>query len=97
MVAERHFQDVGFSPRIAMSLGSNEAIKHSVAAGLGVAVISSLAVQSGSAGVAILDVARFPLDRSWSVVWRSDRAMTAAARRFVSHLRGQQGLEGAVG
>ena len=90
MVAESHFQDVGFSPRIAMSLGSNEAIKHSVAAGLGVAVISRLAVQAGSVGVSILDVARFPLERSWSVVWRSDRAMTVAARRFVSYLRGQQ-------
>jgi DNA-binding transcriptional LysR family regulator len=94
MVAEQHFRDAGFAPRIAMSLGSNEAIKHSVAAGLGLAVISRLAVESVPGGIAILDVAKFPLERSWSVAWRSDRAMTAAARRFVSYLQEQRGQDG---
>lgn len=46
-VALAHFADLGFEPRIAMSLGSNEAIKHAVASGLGVAVLSELAVTSG--------------------------------------------------
>jgi DNA-binding transcriptional LysR family regulator len=76
-----------------MSLGSNEAIKHAVAAGLGVAVISRLAVDSSLAprnrkgiGIAVLDVARFPIRRSWSVVWRRDQPQTLAARRFVEYL-----------
>src|SRR5512135_250302 len=45
LVAEEHFENVGFAPDVAMSLGSNEAIKHAVAAGLGVAVVSQLVVQ----------------------------------------------------
>ena len=95
LVAEQHFAEAGFLPNVAMSLGSNEAIKHAVAAGLGVAVISRLAVDSSlpprnrkGAGIAVLDVARFPIRRSWSVVWRRDHPQTLAAKRFVAYLVG---------
>jgi DNA-binding transcriptional LysR family regulator len=94
-VAEEHFAAVGFEPTVAMSLGSNEAIKHAVSAGLGVAVVSQLVVQPPSgiapggapAGLAMLQVARFPIRRHWSVVWRRDQPLTAAARRFVAYLQ----------
>jgi len=95
LVAEQHFAAAGFLPNVAMSLGSNEAIKHAVAAGLGVAVISRLAVDSSlpprhrqGAGIAVLDVVRFPIRRSWSVVWRRDQPQTLAAKRFVAYLVG---------
>jgi DNA-binding transcriptional LysR family regulator len=101
LVAEQHFAEAGFTPRIAMSLGSNEAIKHAVAAGLGVAVVSRLAVESsvparrrGGAGLVILDVARFPIRRHWSVVWRRDQLQTLAARRFVQYLEQERRLPG---
>jgi len=94
MAAEQHFAGAGFAPRIAMSLGSNEAIKHAVAAGLGVAVISRLAVTPPRAAgdpsapaLAVLKVAGFPIRRRWSVVWRRDQPRSAAARRFVDYLR----------
>jgi DNA-binding transcriptional LysR family regulator len=94
-VAEEHFAAKGFAPNVAMSLGSNEAIKHAVAAGLGVAVVSELVVQAPAAvatglapsGLAVLQVAGFPIRRRWSVVWRRDQALTAAARRFVAYLQ----------
>lgn len=44
MAAEQHFAQQGFIPNVVMSLGSNEAIKHAVAAGLGIAVLSKLAI-----------------------------------------------------
>jgi DNA-binding transcriptional LysR family regulator len=97
LVAEQHFAEAGFLPNVAMSLGSNEAIKHAVAAGLGVAVISRLAVDSSlpprhrkGAGIAVLDVVRFPIRRSWSVVWRRDQPQTLAAKRFVAYLVGSR-------
>jgi len=97
LVAEQHFAAAGFLPNVAMSLGSNEAIKHAVAAGLGVAVISRLAVDSSlparhrkGAGIAVLDVVRFPIRRSWSVVWRRDQPQTLAAKRFVAYLVGSR-------
>jgi DNA-binding transcriptional LysR family regulator len=93
LVAEHHFAHAGFEPRVAMSLGSNEAIKHAVAAGLGVAVISRLAVQPeldaprSRARLVELQVAGFPIKRRWSVVWRKDLPHTLAARRLVEYLQ----------
>lgn len=90
-VAEDHFASAGFQPRVAMSLGSNEAIKHAVTAGLGIAVLSHLAVQAElgakRARLVALDVSGFPLRRRWSLVWRKDLPQTAAARRLVEELR----------
>lgn len=90
-VAEDHFASVGFLPRVAMSLGSNEAIKHSVAAGLGIAVLSRLAVQAELQALpprlVQLQVSGFPLRRRWYLVWRKDQPQTAAARRLVEDLR----------
>lgn len=102
LVAEKHFADHGFTPRIAMSLGSNEALKHAVGAGLGLAVISALTVQagagSGTPGGATdpgapwvqLPVEGFPIQRQWSIVWRSDAPLAAPAQRFVAYLSGPQ-------
>jgi len=95
MVTEQRFAKAGFAPRVAMSLGSNEAIKHAVAAGLGIAVISQLAVASALShglddarlGLTVLDVSGFPIQRRWSVVWRNDQLLCAAARRFVDYLQ----------
>lgn len=94
MAAERHFAELGFQPKVAMSLGSNEAIKHAVAAGLGIALLSMVAVRppvgraaaTTAEGLEILKVTGFPLRRRWSVVWRRDRPLTIAARRFIEHL-----------
>jgi DNA-binding transcriptional LysR family regulator len=95
-VAEEHFAAKGFAADVAMSLGSNEAIKHAVAAGLGVAVLSELVVRPPSpvatgpappSGLAVLQVAGFPIRRQWSVVWRRDQSLTAAARHFVAYLQ----------
>ncbi len=90
-VAENHFASIGFQPRIAMSLGSNEAIKHAVMAGLGIAVLSSMAVQNELAErpprLVALRVAGFPLRREWSLVWRQDLPQKLAARQFVEYLR----------
>ena len=95
LVAEEHFAARRFAANVVMSLGSNEAIKHAVAAGLGVAVVSRLVVHPPSpaadgpapSGLAVLQVAGFPIRRRWSVVWRRDQSHTAAARRFVAYLQ----------
>lgn len=86
MATEEYFSAAGFAPRVAMSLGSNEAIKHAVAAGLGIAVISQLALTASSDQAMTLRVRGFPLQRTWQLVWRSDRPLNHAAQRFVSYL-----------
>ena len=94
MAAQEHFAAAGFAPQIAMSLGSNEAIKHAVAAGLGIAVVSRLAVASSlrdidgaSSQLVELRVSGFPIRRRWSLVWRREQPLSAAAKRFIAYLQ----------
>lgn len=102
LVAEKHFASQGFTPRVAMSLGSNEALKHAVGAGLGLAVISALAVDSGPAAHrdtpwAPLPVEGFPIRRQWSVVWRADAPLDLPAQRFVDYLQAGAPVTGQTG
>jgi DNA-binding transcriptional LysR family regulator len=80
-------QGIGWPPR--MALGSNEAIKHAVAAGLGLAVISrhALGREPARDGLVELSVRGFPIRRMWHLAWRKDRALTRPAQAFVQHLR----------
>ena len=87
--AEQAFaaQGVRWPPR--MALGSNEAVKHAVRAGLGLAVLSrhTLAPDPASDGLAVLAVVGFPLRRQWHLVWRKDRALSLPARTLLDDLR----------
>jgi DNA-binding transcriptional LysR family regulator len=80
-------EGVDWPPR--MALGSNEAIKHAVRAGLGLAVLSrhTLARDPASEGLAVLPVAGFPVRRQWYLVWRQDRALSLPARTLLDDLR----------
>ena len=72
-----------------MALGSNEAIKHAVRAGLGLAVLSrhTLPADPLAAGIAVMPVAGFPVRRMWHLVWHRDRPLSLAARTLVQDLR----------
>ena len=91
--AEQFFDSKDLQLPAHMSLGSNEALKHAVAAGLGVGVISRLALGKDPAGdgLAVLKVAGFPIKRSWQLVWRSDRVLPLAAQKFIAYVRLQIG------
>lgn len=89
--SERFFQQHEVSPRIALVMNTNEAIKQAVQAGMGLAVVSlhtvTLELQAGR--VAILDVVDFPIRRHWFVVHRRDKRLTAAALAFKQFLLDQ--------
>ena len=82
-------QGVSWPARLA--LGSNEAIKHAVAAGLGLAILSrhTLGPDPATQGLVELKVSGLPIRRMWHVVWRSDRSLSLPARTFLSALRQQ--------
>lgn len=84
LLAERGVQ---WPPR--MALGSNEAIKHAVRAGLGLAVVSrhTLSADPASDGLAVLQVSGFPIRRMWHLVWRKDRPLSLPARTLLADLR----------
>ncbi len=82
----------GVSLNVGMELGSNGAIKHAVEAGLGVAVLSSHAIEleRRGGGLVVVDVAGFPVRRPWSIVHLRRRHLPAAVEQFIEFLRSEE-------
>ena len=79
-------------PHIAMEIGSNEAIKSAVAAGLGVGVLSELAIRPDVAAgmIQVLNVKRWECNRQLSVFYRDDKYLSAAQTAFLEFLRADE-------
>jgi DNA-binding transcriptional LysR family regulator len=75
----------GVALQVGMELGSNGAIKHAVEAGLGVAVLSSHAIEleRKGGGLVVVDIEGFPILRPWSVVHLRRRQLPASVERFI--------------
>lgn len=88
MAADQHFRKARFRPDVRLELGSNEAIKESVAGGLGVGVVSRHALHGHQKehGVAIIDVQGFPLPSAWHIVHPSARKLSPVAAAFRQHM-----------
>ena len=88
----RFFEKKGVPIQITMEMTSNEAIKQTVQAGLGLGIVSrhtvKLELETGS--LVELDVAHFPLKRFWYLVRRSDKQMSPVAQRFESYVLDQE-------
>ncbi|TCS72415.1 DNA-binding transcriptional LysR family regulator [Sulfuritortus calidifontis] len=84
---ERLFASQGLALTPRMELGSSEAIKQAVLAGLGISVLSqhSLALHSPDQ-FAILDAKGFPIRRQWHAVYPAERPLTVVARTFLDFL-----------
>jgi len=85
---ERLFAERGLAPRPFMELGSTEAIKQAVMAGLGVSVLPQdcMELELSSGRIAVLAVEAFPLVRRWNAVHRRGRPLTRVARAFLDQL-----------
>jgi DNA-binding transcriptional LysR family regulator len=82
----RTFGAKGLRPNVRMELGSNEAIKHAVAGGLGISVLSlyTLALEGTDGPVAILDVEGFPILRNWYIMHPKEKELSLVAKTFLS-------------
>lgn len=89
MAAERFFRDQGIVIKPRMEIGSNEALKHAVAGGLGVTVISThaLTLEPLHGQLVVLDVEGFPIQRSWYVVHPGSKQLSVVARTFFEYLQ----------
>jgi LysR family transcriptional regulator, low CO2-responsive transcriptional regulator len=76
-------------PRIRMELGSNEAIREAIRAGLGVSILSryTLGIEPEPAGLACLAVEGFPLRSQWHLAYPVRKHLSAAARAFLDFAR----------
>lgn len=84
LTAERFFADHGLTLKTRLEVGSHEAIKQTVAGGLGLAVVSATTVKSELAlgELVTLDVQGFPLLRHWYVVYAAGKKLSPAAVAF---------------
>lgn len=87
LAGDAHFAAQGFSPRVRLELGSNEAIKQAVAGGLGLSILSRHALGHWrDEGLAVLPVAGFPLPTTWSIFYPQGKRLSPIAGEFLDHL-----------
>lgn len=81
---ERFFAERGMRLKTGMEVGSNEAIKQSVQAGLGLGLLSRVTIEQELAlkRLVVLDVAEFPIMRHWYIVHRRGKRLSAPAEAF---------------
>ena len=86
--AERYFIDAKIVPQVALSLGSNQAVKQAALAGGGIGVISRLGVTAEvKAGMlSILNVPGWDCRRPLILVRPKDRYLSPAQRAFLNFL-----------
>ena len=92
---ERFLRARGLKQKTGMEVGSNEAIKQSVQAGLGLGLLSRTTIEQELAlkRLVVLDIAEFPIMRQWFVVHRRGKRLSAAAEAFKNFMLQGPGAE----
>ena len=88
MAGDQFFSKKKFRADIRLELGSNEALKESVAGGLGLGLVSKHALHGlmKEHGVGIVDVEGFPLPSAWHIVHPASKKLSPLALAFKQHL-----------
>ncbi len=89
LALEQHCQQQRLSLRSYMEMGSNDAIKHGVLAGLGVAVLPRLSVLADLRQGSLVSPALkgFPLRRSWCLVYPKGKHPTPVMQAFLDYIQ----------
>jgi len=85
---EEIFREAGLPLLVNMQVGNNSAIKQGVAAGLGVALISRVAIdmELETRRLVVLDVEGFPIMRQWYLIHLKEKNLPATAHAFKNFL-----------
>jgi DNA-binding transcriptional LysR family regulator len=83
-VVERFFLNHNLALPAHMEMDTNEAIKQSVQAGIGIGIISrhSIELELETKRLVVLDVEHFPIIRHWHIVHRKEKRSSIAAHEF---------------
>ena len=83
LAIEEHFSRFGWTLKTQMTIESNEAIKESVAAGLGIAILSRhTLIHTAPGNLVELDVEGFPIPNRWYLVRQRTKNPSPAAQAF---------------
>jgi DNA-binding transcriptional LysR family regulator len=84
---ESLFADAGYTIKVRMEPGSNEAIKQGISGGLGISVLSQHTLTSGDLNeLAILDVEGFPVSWQWYVGHPRRKRLSVVAKTFIDFM-----------
>lgn len=86
MMFEAWLSSKGIELSHSMQIESNEAIRLSVAAGLGLSVISGHTLFEGREKLAVLQVEDFPLHSHWYLVRNADKRLSYAAQSLIGFI-----------
>ena len=91
MIALRLFARHGLAPKIRMELGSDEAIREAILAGLGVSILAryTLGLDPALSRLVCLDVEGFPIESHWHFVYPVGKRLSAATRAFMDFARAE--------
>ena len=87
-VMERFFSSNQLAMPGSMEMHTNEAIKQSVQAGMGLSIMSlyGIELKLETKRLVVLDVKNFPVNRHWHLVHRTNKRLTAPGRAFKQFL-----------
>lgn len=88
MVMEKLLHEANIQPKVAMELGTNEAVKQAIMAGIGISLISRLSMYSelNIGKIDELNVIDFPVLTQWHTLHRRDRIITRVLKNFLEFL-----------
>ncbi|MFH5832923.1 LysR family transcriptional regulator [Halalkalibaculum sp. DA3122] len=89
MVMEQYLRDKGINVKPAMELGTNEAVKQAIMAGIGISVISRLSMGNELSlnQISILSIDDFPILTRWHVLYNKKKKLTPVTQNFLSFLQ----------
>ena len=92
--AESCLNKLGITVKVVMELGSNEAVKRAVAAGLGLGLVSKFSAATDIAGgfIKALAVEDWTCSRPLTVFYRRDKHLPSAQRAFLRFLQEERPL-----
>lgn len=85
---ERFFDEQKITLTTGSEMGTNEAVKQAVQAGMGLGIISihTVALELETGRLTVLDVEAFPILRGWYIVHRKGKRLSATAQAFKEFL-----------
>jgi DNA-binding transcriptional LysR family regulator len=92
--AEDRLRELGVSVKVVMELGSNEAVKRAVAAGLGLGMVSKFGILPDAAAgfIKALNIRGWQCQRPLTVFYRDDKHLPSAQQAFLRFLREERPL-----
>jgi len=88
MVMELLFKKAGINPKITMELGTNEAVKQAIMAGIGISMISelSLVTERKLNKIDLLKIPGFPVITHWHILYKKEKLISPVTKNFIAFL-----------